>query len=80
MRTPPSMHDLTIIPGGMTSQSQVFYVVTKSFGDLLHCLGGEGLLSGNFPSAGNKKTNMKHCFGSGLRLLGMTFHQDLGGR
>lgn len=71
VRTPPSnlCTDLMIIPGGMTSKSQILDVVSKSIGDQLRCLGGERLLSGNCPPARNKKTNLKHCLGNGLSCL-----------
>lgn len=82
VRTPSSnlCTYLMITPGGVTSQSLVLDVVSKSFGDQLRCLGGEWLLSEKCPPAGNMKTNFKHCLGIELRLLEMTFHQDLSGR
>jgi hypothetical protein len=48
--------DLVIIPGGITSQLQVFdVVVNRAFKDGLHCMYGLWLLSGNCPlsQAGN---------------------------
>jgi hypothetical protein len=58
-------------------------VVNKPFRDDYVVYMGNGFCVGtvHYHQQENKKTiHLKHCLGSGLRMLGMIFHQDSSSR